>query len=166
MTLAPDTWFNNAERCSLLLQAAKLWERTPFFPNSCAPGPDGGVDCVHLANAVFSLCACIPRQAIPPQFMDAGQHTDRSPLLEAFETWPDLVARFRRLPDCSPANILPGDALCFRAGRVPHHCGVMLPGADVLHVRAPEGVQRTPLRAVIRGRRILGLLEAVFRPLP
>jgi cell wall-associated NlpC family hydrolase len=160
------TWFDTVERCQLLLSCARLWQDTPFFANSCSPGPQGGVDCVNLANAVYSTCAVIPRQKIPPQVMDAGQHSTYSALIAAFEQWPDLRARFRRLPDCSPENILPGDALLFRAGKVPHHCGIMLIAGEVLHAYAPGGVRRTQLQAVIRGRSLFGLLEAVFRPIP
>jgi cell wall-associated NlpC family hydrolase len=151
----------------MLMQVARLWDRTPFFPNSCAPGPGGGVDCVNLMNAIYATCACIPRQRIPSHVMDYGQHADRSLLIEAFETWPDLKARFVRLEDCSPANIIPGDALCFLAGKVPHHGGVMLIADEFIHAYASnEGVHRTQLAAAIRGKKILGRLAAVFRPIP
>lgn len=175
-TLIIPTWFDTVERRSLLMSAARLWQDTPFFDNSCAPGPDGGVDCVNLQNAIYSTCAVIPRQTIPPQVMDAGQHSERSLLIEAFETWPDLRARFACVWCCerSPANIaaedfafiLPGDSLCFRAGRVAHHGGLMLIAGEFIHAIRPTGVHRTQLAAAIRGRRILGELAAVYRPLP
>ncbi len=164
MTPTVPTWFNTPERRTLLLQVAKLWEGTPFFPNAQACGRDGGVDCVRLANAVYTTCAVIPHQHIEPQVMT--NLSGRSVLIEAFETWPDLKARFVRLPECDAAAALPGDALCFREGAVPHHCGIMLNCGDVLHVHAPAGVRRTQLRAVVRGRRILGMLEAIYRPTP
>ncbi len=159
------TWFSTVERRSLLLQIAAAWEGTPFFANSEAPGRDGGVDCVRLLHAVYSAAGVIPRIDIPRQVMDHGQHSDRSLLIEAFETWPALKDRFARMPHCG-YEILSGDALCFRAGKVPHHAGVMLVDDDVLHVLAPSGVHRTRLAAVIRGHSLVGRLEAVFRPLP
>jgi cell wall-associated NlpC family hydrolase len=162
------TWFDTAERRSLLMQVARLWDGTPFFANSCAPGRDGGVDCVNLLNAIYSTCGCIPRQRIPRHAMDASHHDRvRSPLIEAFETWPDLAERFGRLTDLSPDALLPGDALCFRNGHVPYHGAVMLIAGEILHViNTPVGVHRMQLRATIRGHKILGRLEAVFRPHP
>lgn len=173
MTPAVSSFFDTVERRSLLLQAATAWEGTPFFPNSEAPGRDGGVDCVHLLHGVYHACGTIPRTTIPPQAMDHGQHSDRSVLVEAFETWPQLRERFKRvasrasvaLPSDEP-QLLPGDALLFRAGKVPHHAGIMLSGGELLHVMAPGGVRRTRLGTVIRGQSILGRLEAVYRPLP
>jgi len=104
--------------------------------------------------------------------MDHGQHSDRSVLIDAFETWPELRHRFRCVISTaagaieSPAQqILPGDPLLFRAGKVPHHAGIMLLGSEVLHVMAPAGVHRVRLGAVIRGRSIVGKLEAVYRPI-
>lgn len=167
-----SSFFNSVERRSLLLQVATAWEKTPFFPNSEAPGRDGGVDCVHLLHAVYHACGVIPRITIPAQAMDHGQHSDRSVLVEAFESWPDLRARFRcvvaharEAAGACIEEILPGDALLFRAGKVPHHAGVMLVGSEILHVMAPEGVRRARIGAVIRGHSIVGRLEAVYRPL-
>jgi cell wall-associated NlpC family hydrolase len=160
------TYFDSPARLYALEISAQEWLGTPFFANSEAFGRDGGVDCVRLLHAIYSELGVIPRIEIPPQVMDAGQHSGHSLLLEAFETWPVLRERFARVPDCSAANILPGDALCFVAGRVPHHGGLMLGAGLVLHALKPEGVHRMQLTAVIRGRRILGELAAIYRPLP
>lgn len=160
------TWFDSPERRQLLLQTASAWKGTPFFANSEAIGRDGGVDCAHLQLAIFAACGVIEHFKIPRQVMDHGQHSKTSLLIEAFEQWPQLRLRFRRLPDCSPANILPGDSLCFLAGHVPHHGAIMVTRTDVLHVLGPCGVHFMQLAAVIRGESILGRLEAVFRPLP
>lgn len=167
MSTPIPTWFDTPERRSLLMQVARLWDGTPFFANSCAPGRDGGVDCVNLQNALYATCACIPWQRIERNAMDASQHDrTRSPLIEAFETWPDLKARFTRLPDCDPDELLPGDALCLRNGHVPYHGATMLIAGEIIHVLDPVGVHRMQLRAMVRGQSILGRLEAVFRPHP
>lgn len=160
------TWFNSSERLADLQWITGTLARTPFFPNSEAPGLAGGMDCVHLINYIYRELGVIPRIEIPRQVMDHGQHSERSLLIEAFETWPELKARFVRLPDCSAANILPGDALCFTAGRVPHHTGIKMAGSDIFHTLHPVGAHRTPLNVAIRSTRILGALAAVFRPTP
>ncbi len=187
------TFFDSPYRLALLEREARSWQGTPFFANSEARGRDGGVDCVRLLHAIYRAAGVIPAIEIPPQVMDHGQHSRRGLLEEAFETWPYLCTRFVRLPDCSPASraaeprqadrvscspcspantkflleqILPGDALCFVAGFIPHHAGLALGGGMVAHVLKPEGVHFLQLAAVIRGRRILGELAAVYRPRP
>lgn len=167
MSTQIPSWFDFPERRSMLSQVAKLWHGTPFFPNSCAIGPAGGVDCVNLLNAIYATTGCIDRQTIPRHSMDAAQH-DRTgnPLIEAFETWPGLLTRFARLADLNPDGILPGDALCFTNGHRPFHGAVMLTAEEILHVIAPAGVHRMQLRAAVRGEKILGRLAAVFRPTP
>lgn len=160
------TWFDTPERRSLLLAAAHAWEGTPFFANSEAPGAGGGVDCIHLLRGIFVALGVVEPLAIPHQTMDHGQHSDRSLLIEAFETWPQLTARFVRLPDCSPANLLAGDVLCFLNGRAAHHGGVYLGNDWFLHALKPDGVHRMQLGAKVRGWRIIGQLAAIYRPLP
>jgi cell wall-associated NlpC family hydrolase len=160
------SFFDSHERRAHLLEVARLWDRTPFFPNSEAPGRNGGVDCVHLLHAVYFATGAIPFVAIPPQVMDHGQHSERSVLEEAFDTWPALVARFRRLPESFPEHVRPGDALLFRAGKIPHHSAIMLLGRELLHVMAPAGVHRVRLDVAIRGESIVGRLRAIYRPIP
>ncbi len=171
------TYFDSPERLEQLGTAVGLLTGTPFFANSEAPGRDGGIDCVHTLNFLYRYCGAIVQVHIPRQAMDHGQHSDRSLLIEAFETWPELRTRFacvwRRTSEAEVdpliavrATLLPGDALCFLAGAVPHHGGVMLPFGDVLHALRRDGVHTMRLDAVFRGWRALGYLAAVYRPLP
>lgn len=160
------TYYDSPERLSALRRAAGQLIGTPFYANSEAPGRDGGIDCVHALNWIHRTCGAIGPLEIPPQTMDHGAHSDHSLLIEAFETWPGLCTRFARLPDCLPANLLPGDCLCFRAGKVPHHGGVLVNARDLLHVLKRDGAHLIQLGAVIRGRNLLGYLAAVYRPLP
>lgn len=160
------TFFNTPEKRAGLHQLAIALEGTPFFPNSEAPGKDGGMDCIRILHYIYRTCGVIPRLELAPQIMDHGQHSDRSLLVEAFTTWPELKSVFVELPDCSPENILPGDALCFRAGRVPHHGGIMVTPTSFLHTLKPAGAHLMLLGAAVRGWRILGELQKVYRPLP
>jgi len=160
------TFYDTPAKVAALRAAAVALVGTPFFANSEAPGRDGGIDCVHALNWIHRTAGAIGSLEIPRQTMDHGQHSDRSLLIEAFETWPGLRSRFARLPDCLPASLLPGDCLCFLAGHVPHHGGVLLDAGDMLHVLKRDGAHLMPLGAVVRGRRILGYLAAAYRPLP
>lgn len=171
------TYFDSPERLSKLREATALLVGTPFFPNSEAPGPGGGIDCVRTLNFLYRYCGSIVQIDIPRQKMDHGRHSDRSLLIEAFETWPELKERFACVwkrttePEADALNavrdqLLPGDALCFLAGKVPHHGGAMLEGGDFLHTLRRDGVHTMRLDAVLRGWRVLGYLAAVYRPIP
>lgn len=172
------TYYDSPERIAALQVAAAALAGTPFFPNSEAPGPRGGIDCVHLLHWLYRESGAVDQVEIPRQTMDWGQHAERSLLIEAFDTWPHLRERFtcvwRRAPETfgdaafSPPveAILPGDALCFLAGKVPHHGGAALPGGDVIHTLKSPGAHIMQLKAVVRGWRVLGFLAAIYRPLP
>lgn len=167
------SFFSTPARLADLRAAAAQIEGTPFFANSEAPGPAGGIDCVRTLHFVYRTCGAIGPIDIPRQAMDYGHHAERSRLIDAFDTWPELVARFacvwrQTSPDAVPdaGAFCPGDALCFTSGRVPHHGGVLLEGGEVLHALRNVGVHRMRLEAFTRGRRLLGLLAAVYRPLP
>ncbi len=162
------TWFNTPARIVALQTLASTICGTPFFANSEAPGRDGGMDCVRLLHFLDHTLGVLPRIAIPRQTMDHGQHSTRSLLIEAYETWPEVRARYVRLQgeECSPANLLAGDKLCFHAGKVPHHGACMVGFGTIIHTLAPAGAHMMQLGAAVRGERILGKLAAVFRPLP
>lgn len=162
------TFYDSPPHLAAFSAACARARGTPFRPNSEAPGPDGGFDCVHLLNWVHRTCGAIGRVEIPRQTMDHGHHSDRSLLLEAFDTWPGLRERFTRLPaaDCSPENFLPGDVLCFTQGRVPHHGALWIGCGCVLHALRPAGVYEHHLAALVRGQRLFGHLAAAYRPLP
>ncbi len=172
---APSYFADAAQRVALRAAAAQLLG-TPFFPNSEAPGRDGGIDCVRTLNWLYRTCGAIARIEIPRQTMDHGHHSDRSLLIEAFETWPELVARFACVWRCDPEVppkiadldelLIPGDALCFIAGKVPHHGGVFLEHREFLHTLRRYGVHTMQLDAIFRGWSVLGRLAAIYRPLP
>lgn len=177
MSPAALSFFSDPVRRAALAAAVAQLEGTPFFPNSEAPGRDGGIDCVHTLNWIYRTCEAIGWIEIPRSRMDAGQHADTSKLIEAFETWPQLTARFtcvwrQTTPDIESrrslgeGGLLPGDALCFLAGKVPHHGAIMLEGGEIVHALRGNGVHRMELNAVVRGRHLLGHVAAVYRPLP
>jgi len=168
------SYYAAPDKLARLRAAAAELRGTPFFPNSEAPGRDGGIDCVRALHYLYRTSVAIAPIAISRQTMDHGQHSDRSLLIEAFESWPELLARFacvwRRAPDAEPKlpelELLPGDALCFIAGKVPHHGGALLEHGDFLHALRRHGVHTMRLDAVFRGWSVLGRLAAVYRPLP
>jgi hypothetical protein len=160
------TYFNSPEKDAALRAAVASVVGTPFFANSEAPGRDGGMDCVHVLDYVYRTCGVIGKIEIPRQSMDWGQNSEHSLLIEAFETWPELVAHFTKLESYSVSELLPGDALCFTCGKVPHHGGLMLWSKEILHTLKSDGAHTMRIDAVIRGQKILGKLAAVYRPQP
>lgn len=144
-------------RLCALVAAGRLWNATPFFAHSSAPGPDGGVDCVHLAAALLAAAGFRPPGKIPRFSMDWADHRETSPLLCWLRERPEHFAELA--PDV--AAIMPGDCLCFRLGRVPHHLGVAMPRRQLMHALQPYGAAFSPLDDSAFSK----ALAAIFRPL-
>jgi cell wall-associated NlpC family hydrolase len=175
--ITQPSYYSTTENIDKLKAATKALVGTPFFGNSEAPGRDGGIDCVRSLNWLHRTCGAIGRIEIPRYPVDWGQHSERSLLIEAFETLPELKARFVKVwertteeeddtLDAVRADMLPGDTVCFTSGKVPHHGGVITADYQLLHTLRQPGVHAMKLTAVIRGVHILGKLAAVYRPIP
>lgn len=156
-------YFASPERIAQLHAASMEVIGTPFFANSEAPGAQGGMDCVHLLNYIYRGCGVIGPLNWPAQTMDWGLHNEHSPLIEAFETWPELAPHFARIPLTEP--LMAGDALIFLQGKAPHHSGIVLSDREFLHTLKARGAHVMRLDAVFRGQSILGHVTAVFRPI-
>jgi cell wall-associated NlpC family hydrolase len=86
--------------------------------------------------------------------MDGGEHRDSSQVVDWFET----NRRFERLaPD---ADVEPGDAACFRMGRVSHHVGLVLEPPLFIHAMRNYGVIESRLDDPTFAKRLV----AVYRP--
>ena len=147
------TWFNE-ERIDALEAEATTWVGTPFAANSSAKGL--GVSCHTLAGALYAAVGwgdiAIPE--IPISHARFGQDSFADPFFEA------MAERFTQLPHDS--EILPGDVLGFRIGRIVHHLGVALPNGRFIH--ALEGIGATVSTtedATYRSR-----LTTIWRPTP
>ena len=148
-----STWFNE-ERIDALEAEAATWVGTPFAANSSAKGL--GVSCHTLAGALYAAVGwgeiAIPE--IPISHARFGQDSFADPFFEA------IAERFTELPHDS--EILPGDVLGFRIGRIVHHLGVALRNGRFIH--ALEGIGATVSTtedATYRSR-----LTTIWRPTP
>ncbi len=130
-------FFNTPERIQLLSEAAGRWLGTPFHPH--AGLPQVGVDCVHLLAAVYKETGALDGWEFPAYTMDGGDHRATSLVLE----WLDRHARFERVP--AGETVQPGDLLCFRLGRVPHHVGLLIAGNRFIHAMRNYGVIESQL---------------------
>jgi cell wall-associated NlpC family hydrolase len=148
------SFFDSPEKQACLAKIARAWLGTPFRPHACIRG--AGVDCVHLLGAIFKEAGVVDGWAFPDYTMDGGDHRDDSQVTD----WLEAHDRFERLPaDEIPQ---PGDVICFRLGRVPHHVGLVLEGNRFLHAMRNYGVIESQLDDPTFGKRLV----ATFRPLP
>ena len=135
-------WFcpDGRQHC-LELEAAR-WEGTPFFPNSRARGPGGGVDCVNLCHEIFVAIGALPRRSLPRVKMDYGRHHTVSALLRFISEDAVLAARFRGI-DPDPEAIMPGDLLVLQepdSRGAAHHLAFALSGHHFCQCLRPYGV--------------------------
>jgi cell wall-associated NlpC family hydrolase len=159
------SFFDTPERKALLFQSAQTVIGTPFFANSEAPGELGGMDCVHLLNYVYRSCGVIGPLSWPDKAMDWAQHNEKSILIEAFDTWPELTSNFVLIPSVDIRDLLLGDALMFKMEKVSHHSGVYLGDGDILHTLKKRGAHTIRYDLVLRGKSVLGYLVAAYRPI-
>ncbi len=156
-------FFNTPDRIAALDREAKTWLGTPFFAHSCAKGPDGGVDCVHLVQDILTACGAMERQVLPSFPMDWGDHRSESAVLGVFTGDRYFVEHFVALPfPETPAE--PGDILCFKTGACVHHIGLTLSGGHFIHALKPEGATVLPLDVAFAGQKILGKIVRLYRP--
>ena len=157
-------FFNSDFRIAQLLREAESWLGTPFWAHSCAKGPNGGVDCVHLVQDILVSCGAMERQTLPAFPMDWGDHRSESAGLGVFTNDPYFVSHFEalRFPE---KPVRPGDILCFKHGACVHHIGLMLPGAHFVNALKPDGVAIMPLDVALYGKQVLGNIVRLYRPL-
>jgi cell wall-associated NlpC family hydrolase len=127
---------------------------TPFAANSSAKGL--GVSCHTLAGALYAAVGwgdiLIPDVAI--SHARFGENSLADPFFDS------MAERFTQLPHDS--EILPGDVLGFRIGRIVHHLGTALRNGRFIH--ALEGLGATVSTtedATYRSR-----LTTIWRPAP
>ncbi len=130
-------FYHTPERKRQLTEAAERWLGTPFHPHACIL--QVGVDCVNLLAAIYQESGALEGWQFPAYTMDGGDHRNVSQVLE----WLDCHPRFERLPAGEPLQ--PGDLLCFRLGRVPHHVGLLVTGNRFIHAMRHYGVIESQL---------------------
>ncbi|MEQ9823494.1 MAG: hypothetical protein ABQ298_03835 [Puniceicoccaceae bacterium] len=135
------------------------WEGTPFFPRSCAPGSQGGVDCVQLVRALLVDAGWWVQPITWHYPIDGGNHTRQS-LIRQFIDMTGVSLRVEEIPP-DPAYLRPGDVLGMRLGSAMWHLGIALTPRSFAHVMVGRRVERIPIAVVTR----MGAVETIFRPL-
>jgi cell wall-associated NlpC family hydrolase len=148
-----STWFTE-ERIDALEAEATTWVGTPFAANSSAKGL--GVSCHTLAGALYAAAGwgevVIPE--VPISHGRFGEDSLANPFFEA------MAERFTQLPH--DAEVLPGDVLGFRIGRIVHHLGVALRNGRFIH--ALDGIGTTV--STIEDATYRSRLTTIWRPNP
>jgi len=148
------SFYDTPEKQARLAEVARRWLGTPFHPHACIL--QVGVDCVNLLAAIFKDTGALDGYEFPDYTMDGGDHRDTSQVLD----WLDRHPRFGRLS--AEESTQPGDLLCFRLGRVPHHVGLLVSGNRFIHAIRNYGVIESQLDDPTFAKRLV----AAYRPLP
>ena len=149
-------WFSTANRIAALQSEAVRWEGTPFFPNSCACGPRGGVSCQKLVGALYRGVGFCDVD-IPDVPMSHARF-NRDSLVEAFMA---NRPEFLRFAVADVPTVRPGDLLGFRLHRTVHHLGVCVWEGVFVHAIEGLGVTQSALEDATWSSR----LEALWRPI-
>lgn len=147
------SWFSSPERIAALEFKAGKWIGTPFLANSNMPGPGGGVSCQKLVSAIYrevGFCD-VP---VPEVAMSHAQFSQRSLVEEFMADRPEFVR-------IEKSEVMPGDLLGFRIGKIVHHLGIVLPASMFIHAMYRHG---TICSALSDGTWV-SRLRAVWRPL-
>jgi cell wall-associated NlpC family hydrolase len=124
-------YFHPADRIENLDTIARSWEGTPFFAFAATRGPQGGVDCVRLAQEIMVEAGAVAREPLPEYTMDYARHTPRSALLRWLLASPSLAGRMELVPPTG--KLRPGDVLALKSGRADHHLAIMIKWGQVVH---------------------------------
>ena len=147
------SFYDSPEKHARLAEVARGWLGTPFHPHACIVHV--GVDCVNLLAAIFKETGALDHWEFADYTMDGGDHRDTSQVLN----WLDRHPRFGCLP--AEESTQPGDLLCFRLGRVPHHVGLLIAGNRFIHAIRNYGVIESQLDDPTFAKRFV----AAYRPL-
>ncbi|MDR1282276.1 MAG: hypothetical protein LBK99_15855 [Opitutaceae bacterium] len=132
-------YFCRKERQETLEAAADAWAGTPFMPHNATRGPQGGVDCVHLAHELMVAAGAMQRATLPAGYaIDHARHSTETMLLRWILDCPQLAGRVAMVPP--HGRILPGDLYGLRSGRVDHHLAIALRDGHIAHAVAGRGV--------------------------
>lgn len=141
-------FYATLERQASLVEAAMGWRDTPFRLYNQTPGPYGGVDCILLLEGTNVATGCIEpidKSALPRYPKDWSQHHGE----ELLEQWLDLLgilARSERIENFD--DLMPGDVIVWRPGRVNYHVGQVLDQHFVMHILDSGTVRFDRLRHV------------------
>lgn len=107
-----------------LKDAARLWIGTPWHDNAGLLRV--GVDCIHLAQAVYQKAGLPLDDQLPIWSATESAHNLDSRML----AWLEASDYFQPVQE----DARPGDLLLFRLFRFPFHCGIFIGGREFLHV--------------------------------
>jgi len=159
-------FFEDEDAVVRLRELAKRLHGTPFRPYSCAPGRDGGMDCVGMCEYVMAHVGVIGHLSFPRAPADYAGHLHNDKILRYLRGQSNdsqshtLANHFAEIPVSSlpvvaavpaakslagatPAatGLMAGDILLLKA-ELPGvwHMPIMLDARNFFHCAAPDGV--------------------------
>ena len=142
----------NPVPASRVTKVARSWVGTPFYPHCCKKGV--GVDCVHLALAVYKEAGVLPDDLELPHYtLDGGEHLHDSLVVQWLARSPLFVV--------SSEMPCEGELLVIRYARVEHHVGVMTEGTKFVQAVRHGGVVERDMRDSTWSSRLRGCWRPV-----
>jgi len=120
------------EKRQKVLKVAEEWLGTPFHHLQRKKG--AGVDCGQFLLGVFEECGFIPN--VTTQYYTRDFHLHRSE-----EWYKTIVEKFSR--PIRENEVLPGDLVLYRVGRVFSHGGIVVDWPQIIHSFVTAGVSYT-----------------------
>jgi cell wall-associated NlpC family hydrolase len=116
------------QKTQALKNEAGGWIGTPFRGHAMVKG--FGVDCVHLVLALYQHIGLLKgvEKQLPPYGISEGGNLHVSKVID----WIERHGGFEQIEKSS--DLIAGDMLGFRIGRVVHHVGVVLDYPKFIHV--------------------------------
>lgn len=152
-------YYENAEHRAWLIDAAQEWMGTPFAGHQRVRG--AGVDCVHLAAALYHESRLLPEMTVFERYnLDGGQHSARNVMGEWLLASPQFSLAWAGSGGFKQPQI--GDLLCLTLGRQPWHCAVMLDAGELVEVHHKSTVARRPLADPTWSRRVAQIWRPIF----
>jgi|SRR5581483_2221256 cell wall-associated NlpC family hydrolase len=128
-------FFDTNEAREKFRAIALTWIGTKFVPHASLRGV--GVDCVHLCAQIYKECGLFAEYKFPSYTMDGGRHLEGSLVVDWVRNQPcfsmNLLGLVEKLQDNKPEI---GDLVCFRVGKVIHHCGLYFMHSGRMFVHA------------------------------
>ncbi len=109
--------------------AALSWLNTPYQHQVGLK--DYGVDCAYFVGKVAEEISAIDRFIVEPYSVEWHWHSREEKMCSIIESF--------GCTQITKEEMLPGDILAFKYGRVCSHLGIMLSGNQFVHAHLPAG---------------------------
>jgi cell wall-associated NlpC family hydrolase len=146
--------FTEEEIRTKIVAHAKSWVGTPYMHHSLVKGKGGGVDCAMLLVGVYAEAGIVGLDFEPRPYSPQW-HLHRNE-----EEYLKIVVSYSHIID--EINVLPGDIVLFKIGRLFAHGGIIVNWPNIIHARNPGNVFMDNVLLNNTGKHALANVERKF----